>query len=230
KNVDMYFLPQEELKERCLREKKIPPSKVEVSGIPISPDFSVEKNKDLLRKKWKVKENLYTVLVMGGGQGWGAIQETVLSLNKIDFPLQVIVVSGTNRKLRKNLCRLSSSLNFPFQVYGYVREIDELMEISDLLITKPGGLTTAEALSKGLPMIVIDSITGQERRNKKMLLEKGFALAIDNTEKLREAVGFFFNNGFDKNVWKKKTRQIARPNSSCEIVRKIMSMREKMER
>jgi len=222
-NVDLYFLPQSESKLQCLK-RGIPSHKLWVTGIPISLQFSEEKNKNYLRKKWRVDDGLFTVLVMGGGQGLGAIEEVVSVLSNSQLPLQIMVVTGTNRKLKKNLERLSSKLNFPFRVYGYVREIDELMEISDLLITKPGGLTTAEALSKALPMIVVDSIAGQERKNKEFLLKRGLAFELNGSENLISLIKNFIENGFNKALWEEKTKQVAKVNSSREIVTKLVEV------
>ena len=223
KNVDMYFLPRNGLNLGPIRWK-IPPDKFQITGIPVSPEFLKNKDKKHLKKKWQVEDDRFTVLIMGGGQGLGAIKDTVLALKKISFPLQVLVVTGTNRTLKKNLHKLTSRLNFPLKVLGYVRQIDELMEISDLLISKPGGLTTAEALSKGIPMIVVDSIAGQERRNKKLLLEKGLAFDLEKTEDLSSFIHRFFNNSFNRKTWMEKTKKLARPEASYEIAIKVMDM------
>jgi len=229
KNVDMYFLPQDDSKLECLR-KKISHDKLQVSGIPISPQFCQHKDKNCLREKWQMKDSLFTILIMGGARGLGDIKDIVVALDKSSLPLQVIVVAGTNRKLKRELRRLSSRLSFPFKVYGYVREIDELMEISDLLISKPGGLTTAEALSKALPMVVVDSIAGQERGNRKFLLEKGLAFSLNRTKDLISVVRKFINNDFDKTLWEKKIKDVARSGSSREIARKIVGMIKNKER
>lgn len=232
KNVDIYFLPPGSSNLGYVR-RKIPSYKVQVSGIPISPSFSKLKDKDYLRAKWEIEGGLFTILIMGGGRGLGAIEEVVFTLKESPFPLQVIVVTGTNRKLKKNLSKLTPRLDFPFKVWGYVKEVDELMEVSDLLITKPGGLTTAEALSKALPIVVVDSITGQERRNKELLLQKGLAFGLNSMEDVVPVVHRFVDGGFDRGVWKKKAKDLARPNSSQEIASKIVSimqMREKVKR
>jgi len=223
KNVDIYFLPYGNSNSDYIK-RRIPSHKLHVSGIPISPEFSKLKDRNYLRKKWKLKEDLFTILIMGGGQGLGAIEDVVLALKESPFPLQVIVVTGTNRKLKKSLCRIAPKLNFPFKVWGYVREIDELMETSDILITKPGGLTTAEALSKALPMIVVDSITGQERRNKRLLLEKGLAFKLDSMKDVVPVIHRFLSNGFSREIWREKVKDIARPASSQDIAGKIVSM------
>lgn len=227
KNVDMYFLPQNSLSFERLK-RKISVEKLQVTGIPVSLEFLKSKDKLYLRNKWKIRDDLFTILIMGGGQGLGDMKEIVLALQEVSFPIQVVVVTGTNRSLKRNLSKLSFKLNFPFRVLGYVREIDELMEISDLLITKPGGLTTAEALSKGLPMIVMDSIAGQERRNKKLLLEKGLAFDLEDPKYLIALLEKFMDGGFDRKIWSSRAKELARPQASREIVNKIMEMlREK---
>lgn len=228
-NVDIYFLPHGNSELESM-EQKIPSRKLQVSGIPISPEFSKPKDEDYLREKWQVEQGLFTVLIMGGGQGLGAIDEVVLALEENPLPLQVLVVTGTNRELKKNLYKLKSQLSFPLKVLGYVKEIDELMEISDVLITKPGGLTTAEALSKGIPIVVIDSITGQERRNKDLLLKKGLAFKLDSMRDIVPVINEFVNNGFNRNLWKQKVSTLARPCSSEDIAHRIADMMQDKRR
>jgi len=225
KNVDMYFLPQD--KSSCNHLGwRVAPDKLCVTGIPILPQFSKPKDRSYLKKKWQVDENLFTLLVMGGGEGLGPIEDTVLALKKASLPIQVLVVTGINRKLKKNLDKIAQNLNFPLKVSGYVREIDELMEISDVLITKPGGLTCAEALSKGLLMILVDSITGQEMRNKKLLLEKGLAFNLNSPAQIVPLVRHLINNDSNRNLRRKKARELSQPRSSQQIADKIMKMLE----
>ena len=228
RNVDMYFLPQDDIKSNHLRWE-VSADKLCVTGIPILPQFSESKDRSYLKKKWQIEDNLFTILIMGGGEGLGPIEEVVLALEKVSLPLQALVVTGINRKLKRKLDRISQNLDFSLKVLGYVREIDELMEISDLLITKPGGLTCAEALSKGLPMIVVDSITGQELRNKKLLLEKGLAFNSDGPAQIVPLVRSWINNDFDRNLWREKARKLSRPQSSRQIAHKIMKMLERKD-
>lgn len=229
RNVDMYFLPQNDLKSNHLRWK-VSPDKLYVTGIPILSEFSKPKDRSYLKKKWQIDENVFTILIMGGGEGLGPIEETVLALEKVSLPLQVLAVAGINRKLKRNLDKIAQNLNFPLKVLGYVREIDELMEISDLLITKPGGLTCAEALSKGIPMIILDSITGQEMRNKKLLLEKGLAFSLDSPDQVVSLVRNCINDGFNRELWRKKAKELSRPQASKEIVYNVIEMIKSKEK
>jgi len=223
KNVDMYFLPQDKSISNRLK-KKIPPDKFSITGIPILPRFSKPKDRPFLKKKWQVDENLFTILIMGGGKGLGPIKDTVLAFENALIPVQILVVTGINRNLKRDLRKIGPNLNFPLKVWGYTREIDELMEISDLLITKPSGLTIAEALSKGLPMLLLDSISGQEMRNKELLLEKGLAFSLDSPEQAVSFVRNYINNGFNRELWRERAKELSRPQASQEVVHKIMEM------
>jgi len=223
KNVDVYFLPHSELKADFIK-RGISPEKIQITGIPISLDFCKLKQKEKLKKKWRIKDGLFTILVMGGGQGIGSIEETVLTLSEAHLPLQILAVTGINRKLKRKLQKISSQIDLPLKVLGYVNGIDELMEISDLLISKSGGLTTAEALSKALPMGIIDSIPGQERRNKQLLLKKNLAFELTNKKNIIDLIKKLSDHSFNREDWKERTKNLAYPRSSEEIARRVMEL------
>ena len=148
---------------------------------------------------------------MGGGKGLGPIKDTVLAFENALIPVQILVVTGIKSKSKERFTKIGPNLNFPLKGWGYTREIDELMEISDLLITKPSGLTIAEALSKGLPMLLLDSISGQEMRNKELLLEKGLAFSLDSPEQAVSFVCNYINNGFNRELWRERAKELSRP-------------------
>ncbi|MFQ5835377.1 MAG: glycosyltransferase [bacterium] len=221
--VDVYFLPHERLKENLL-DRGIPLNKIRVTGIPISPNFSRSKGRKNLKKKWAIKEGLFTVLLMGGGQGMGSLKEIVISLASSHLPIQLLVVTGINRRLRNKFRRMQSKLDLPLKVFGYIREIDELMEISDLLISKPGGLTTAEALVKGLPLGIVDSLAGQERRNKELLLEKRLVFELKNKEDIVGLIGRLLNDSSYLKEWRRHVEDFACPQAAQQIAQKVMNL------
>ncbi len=225
KNVDVYFLPHDELRDEFIK-RGISPEKIHVTGIPISLGFCESKQKEKLKKKWKIEDNLFTVLVMGGGQGIGSIEETISALSEVHFPLQVLAVAGINRNLKRRLKKISSQTYLPLKILGFVDGIDELMEISDLLISKSGGLTTAEALSKALPMGIINSIPGQERKNKELLLKKNLAFELNSKENIIDLVKKLSNHSFDRREWREKTKSLAYPRASQEIADEVIELME----
>jgi processive 1,2-diacylglycerol beta-glucosyltransferase len=221
--VDVYFLPHEGLKENLV-DRGIPLNKVQITGIPISPNFSRSKDRKNLKKKWGIKEDLFTILLMGGGQGMGSLKEIVVSLARSHLPIQLLVVTGINRRLRNKFRRMQSKLDLPLKVFGYTRKIDELMEISDLLISKPGGLTTAEALAKSLPLGIVDSLAGQERRNKEFLLEKELAFELKNKEGIVGLIGHLLNDFSYLEEWQRHIEDLACPQAAEQIAQKIISL------
>lgn len=224
-NVDAYFLSHKELKKKLV-ERGVNPKKIKITGIPISLNFSKPYNGEKLKKKWELKEDLFTILLMGGGQGMGSLKEIVLALDKSHLPIQVLVVTGANRRLRKKIRRIQSKVDFPLKVLGYTRQIDELMEVSDLLISKPGGLTTAEALTKEIPLGILDSLAGQEKRNKDLLLEKGIAFELRSKEAMISLIKNFMEGSFDWDHWRIRVRDLARPKAAEEIAQTIMKLIE----
>ncbi len=180
--VDKYVVASEEAKKRLLANG-ILEEKVHVFGIPIDMRFSKPQDKNKIYEKTGLDSSKKTVLIMGGSGGLGPIKRVVLAIDRISSGIQVVVISGTNTKLANYLKRLSRKLSKDIQVIGYTDSVDEFMEVSDIIITKPGGLTASEALAKNLPIIIINPIPGQESKNTEFLLRQGAAIkAVNETE------------------------------------------------
>ncbi|MBA2123415.1 hypothetical protein B9J78_00480 [bacterium Unc6] len=177
KYVDEFIIPTEEMKEEFI-SYGIEANRIHAFGIPIHPGFSKTQNKLALKTKLGMRKDLPTILVMGGGWGLGPIEKIVQHLNGSKMALQLIIVAGKNEALYDKLKKISPEPNISIKNFGYVNNIDELMEISDIAITKPGGLVASELLTKGLPAVLIDVIDGQERANGNYLISKGVACRI----------------------------------------------------
>ena len=117
---------------------------------------------------------------MGGGQGLGPMKEAVKSLVRLERPLQLIVICGTNVKLVNWIKKIQRKTTKKIIFYDYASNVDELMEVSTLIVSKPGGMTTSECLAKGLPMVIVDPIPGQEERNSQFLVNQGIAIRVDD--------------------------------------------------
>lgn len=222
-NVDAYFVSHKGLKKKLV-ERGAEPGKIKITGIPISLNFSKSHNSKELREKWGLEEDLFTILLMGGGQGIGSPKEIILALDKSHLPVQLLVVTGTNRRLRKKIQKIQAKVNFPLKALGYTKQIDELMEVSHLLISKPGGLTTAEALAKEIPLGIFDSLAGQERRNKKFLLEKEIAFELKSKGDIVRLVRNLMEHSFDMENWRNRVKDLARPKAAEEITQTVMEL------
>ena len=167
-NVDLFVVGVEELKETLIA-LGIPMEKIKVTGIPIDPAFEGLNDAVELKVQLGLEPELPTVLVMGGGLGLGSLEQTVKTLLNFPQPVQIVVIAGKNQKLELSLKKLAARPEVKIRVYGHVDNIHEFMEVADLVITKPGGLTSAEALAKGLPLVLINPIPGHEERNLNFL-------------------------------------------------------------
>jgi processive 1,2-diacylglycerol beta-glucosyltransferase len=221
--VDYFVTPSDEVSQRLIR-KGVSFDKIKSSGIPFDPIFNEPVDKQNIMQRLKLDPALPTVLIMGGGQGLGPIKTIIRSLEKVKKEIQEIVVAGSNKKLYKSLKRKLKKYKKRILVFGYVDNIYELMGISDMIITKPGGVTTAEALAKRLPMIIVRPIPGQEASNTQYLTEKGAALKIDKPKEINLLVEDLLENQEKFNQMRKATEDIGKPNSSLDIARLVLDL------
>lgn len=225
--VNLYLIPHEGMRTKLIKQG-VKDNQIKSTGIPVSFGFGRKENQKKLKREWGLDPDLFTILLMGGALGLGPIEKIVYTLSDMNLSLQLLVVTGINRHLKRKLEQLQSRINFPLRIWGFINKIDELMEVSNLLISKPGGLTTAEALSKAIPMGIVDSLAGQERRNRELLLERGVAFDLREGREIARLVARLSDGSFDWEDWKKKVRELARPQASWEITRQvIMNLKKK---
>ena len=167
-----------------LRALGVPETLVTISGIPIDPVFTEFKTKRAMPQKHGLEQDYFIILVSAGGFGVGPVDHLLQALSKLTHRARVVMVCGHNMALKIRLTeaikKFSKRSVVSFTLLGFTTEMDELMTAADLYVGKPGGLTTSEALSKALPMLVINPIPGQEERNSDHLLEKGAAIRCNN--------------------------------------------------
>src|SRR6185295_13263534 len=135
-----------------------------------------------LQRHYRLRQGITTLLVLGGGFGLGPVEEILSELDKVEKPVQTLVVCGRNEKLRKKLA--AQPRRQPTHLLGFADNMHELMAASDLILTKPGGLTTSESLALGKPLIILNPIPGQEAANSDFLLEQGAAVKVNCIEDL----------------------------------------------
>jgi len=181
--VDIYIVACEGAKMRLIKEG-VPDDKIKIYGIPVNPKFFNESPSGHIRQKLDIDKNIPVVLVMGGSQGFGPLKKIVFSLDQVSLDFYIVISTGFNEKLNKYLNKRKNTFSHRLKVCGYEDNMDELMQISNVLVTKPGGLTTAEAISKKIPMVIFNPIPGQEKNNTKFLLDRGIALKASDSEEV----------------------------------------------
>jgi processive 1,2-diacylglycerol beta-glucosyltransferase len=178
KEVDQYFVSTDSVKDTLLAQG-IAPEQVNVTGIPVHPSFLRSYDKEEIRRKYGLQQ-MPTVMIMGGG--WGltgdkAMQESVAAWRE---QLQFIFCMGSNAKAAEKLSNDPRFQHPNVKVLGFTKDIGMLMEVSDLLITKPGGMTCTEGFAKGIPMLFYKPIPGQEEGNLAYFTEQGLGEAIES--------------------------------------------------
>ena len=161
---------------------------IKVLGIPVEERFSIPVTKQSIFEKLGLDCNQKTLLIMGGGAGMLPMDKIVLCCEKIKEVFQILVVTGNNTKMYTKLLTLQPKLRNKVKIFGYVDSIHELMTISQLIISKPGGMTTAETLCKGLPIIIYQPIPGQEEGNTNYLMQAKAALRADSLEEIERII------------------------------------------
>ncbi len=187
-DVDFYLVAHEKIRDKLIHTYNVPEHNVYVTGIPISPRFQTAVDKKVLRDELGLNREIPTLLLLGGGTGWGPIEEVVEAIEEIQQPLQIVVITGSNEQLREKLKRKQAETHHHLKVEGYVKNMESWMGASDLVVTKPGGLTASEALASGLPLIIYKGIPGQEERNANFLLAHQVAFRAQSKEQLRQLI------------------------------------------
>jgi processive 1,2-diacylglycerol beta-glucosyltransferase len=218
---DHYFSATDE-GAAYLQHWGIPASDVTVSGIPIHPAFSQPKDRAACLASHGLVGDRPIVLQLSGGFGVGPIEKIFRGLLEIEVPLEVVAVTGRNETVKTQLEQVTAPERHRTKILGFTDKIDELMAVSDIVVSKPGGLTTSEVLASGAAMAVINPIPGQESRNSDYLLEKGAAIKINNVATLPHKLTVLLSEPSKLNRLKENARAIARPQAAFDIARRAL--------
>ena len=227
RNYEHYFVALEETREHLIK-LSVPAAKVTVSGIPIDPVFAKKKDPREMRDKHGLRQDVTTILLSAGGFGVGPVEHLVQSLLELKHDAQVIAVCGRNDELKGRIESLnrrrarSSKVNL--KPIGFTTEMDEYMTAADMIVGKPGGLTTSEALAKGLLLVIVNPIPGQEERNSDHLLEDGVAIRCNNLPVLAYKIDRLLDDKKRLAAMRANVKRIARPNAAQNIVKKLLEL------
>jgi processive 1,2-diacylglycerol beta-glucosyltransferase len=220
-HYEHYFVALDEARA-YLEALGIPASKITVSGIPIDPVFAKQKDKQAMRAKHGLEPDRMTILLSAGGFGVGSVDALIASLLPMKHRVQVVAICGRNEELKKRLTRMAARAKPDATVllkpFGYTKEMDELMTASDIVLGKPGGLTTSEALAKGLVFVIVNPIPGQEERNSDHLLERAVGIRCNNLPVLSYKLDRLLADPKRFATMQANARNMGRPNAATEIV------------
>lgn len=210
KQVDEYIVASEFTKDVLAKRFNIPEDIIRVFGIPVDAHFRVARDRIQLAEKFNTDLNKFTILIMAGTFGMGPLKKIALSLCEEN---QVIVGCGKNKKLLKELEILAKTRKTLIPI-GFIDYVDELMAVSDCIITKPGGLTTSESLAMELPMIFISPIKGQETNNACLMVDLGIGYIPRNSQEIKRIIKKLREDPDLRLQIKDEIKKISSPNSA----------------
>ena len=226
-NYAHYFVALDETRAH-LEEMGVPADRITISGIPVDPIFAVPKDKAEMRRKFGLKPEGTVILTSAGGFGVGRIDDMMTSLLKLKHPAQVVAICGRNQELRARLEEMAKGLpldaRVSLKVVGFTTEMDEYMAASDLIVGKPGGLTTSESLARGLAFVVVNPIPGQEERNSDHLLEEGAAIRSNNLPVLSYKIDKLLDDPARLAAMQANARRLGKPRAAFDVVEKVLHL------
>lgn len=202
----------------------VPAGDIQPTGIPVHPVFSEAKDRKTLLAKFGLDSDRPIVLQLSGGFGVGPIEKIFDALLRVEKPMQLVTITGRNEKLKSQLQKVRSPERHRVKVMGFTKEIDELMALADLVVSKPGGLTTSETLARGAIMVIVNPIPGQETRNSDFLLESGAAIKANNTAVLSHKVTSLLADPRRLDELRTNVRRIARPRAAFDVVEQALGL------
>ena len=224
--IDVYCVASEEARGQLIGWGVLP-NRVLLCGIPVDPAFALPFDKNELKQALGLDPRRPVVLVMGGGMGPVPMDSVVSSLELCKAPMQVLAVTGHDRNVRHRIELLRGRLALNLHLFGWTDNIPELMAVSDLLITKPGGLTAAEALAAGLPMILTHPIPGPEERHVRYLAQHGLALHAKTLQDIPRLASRLLSSPAELNDLRVHTREWSRPDAAHAIAQVAVALLEK---
>lgn len=223
--VDFIFVAHHGMKEEIIKQG-VPASKIYDTGIPLSNRFLQHYDKERTLKDFGLDTGKTTILFFAGGEfglGKSTTYQILASIIENFHDFQVVAISGKNPKMKKKFDLLVEETNKKntVKILDYTNKVPELMSVSDLVITKPGGLTTTESLASGLPLIIINPIPGQEEENAVFFEDAGVAIWIKKGDNIDTVLTNLFHDKEKLKKMKINARLLAKKNSTkniCEIL------------
>jgi processive 1,2-diacylglycerol beta-glucosyltransferase len=223
-NIDRYVVANEALGD-ALAARGVARERIGVGGIPVRPQFVPSgEPRDLLRERLDLPRDRNVALLMGGGLGIAPLERMLCALGAVRAPLAAVVVAGRNARIERRLMRAAESVDYPVRTLRFVENVYDYMHAADVLVTKPGGLSTAEALVAQVPMVLCKPLPGQEERNARVLVDAGAPLRTRRIEELPAAIDAVLSDSARRERLVAAARRLARPNAARDAAAMIAAL------
>ena len=223
---EYFFVSNDKMRQDMIDNYGVPAEKVFTTGVPLANTFSYPFYDDETRAKYHLKADKKLILFFGGGEFGLGQKRTIQILESLTKHLdeyQIIAISGRNKKMNKRFTELAERVNNPdLHVMKYCTDVPDIMHISTLVVTKPGGLTSSESLASHLPIIITNPIPGQEEENAEFLDNSGAAVWLKNDDDIDAVIDSILSDSEKLQEMKEKSVLIAKPNSTMDICKKIL--------
>jgi len=217
RNIDGYAVASDEMRATMIG-RGIDRSRIIVSGIPVNASFVTKPvNRTVLRDELGMPQDRSAILLMGGGLGIGPLEMMMRALNSVQQPVCATVIAGRNKRLHARVMEAAQRVQYPIRVLSFVDNVHDYMHAADVLITKPGGLTSAEALVAGIPMVLVKPLPGQEERNTRYLVERKAALRATNEHDLTRKVEEFLASPQRRQTMGAAIDGLAKPRAADDV-------------
>jgi processive 1,2-diacylglycerol beta-glucosyltransferase len=224
RNIDAYAVATPEIRA-ALVGRGIDPARVGVDGIPVDPRFGIPPpDRGALREALGLPRDAAVALVMGGGLGLGPVATTVRALGRTSPSVTPVVIVGKNRRLEHRVAEEARRDGADVRVLGFVENVFDWMHAADVLITKPGGLSTSEALAVGVPLVLLKPLPGQEERNARYLVSRGAALRAARPGDLARVVDSVLHDERVAQRLHASAAQLAHPDAAERVAARIAEL------
>lgn len=182
-DMDGYFIPDAALSGEFVRAG-LSSLRLIPSGIPVRQSFYSRQEKTKARLSLGLPEKGLVALLMCGSMGCGPIRAMARELTeRLPQDSTVVAICGNNERLFESLCEIADPR---LRVLGYTRNVSDYMDAADMIVTKPGGLSSTEAATKHLPMVLINAVGGCEGKNFDFFLQRGYAVGSSDAKEVVE--------------------------------------------
>lgn len=220
--VDGYFVASE-FPRRLMIDRGVPSAIIHATGIPVNPEIATPKDPEAVRRLRDLPPGGWILSLFGGGLNPQRVRRMVEGLTALPMSGMLIVVAGRNSELVEALSDLTGGEHMQLRVLDQIDYVDDLVTVSDLVITKAGGLIVSEVLARGTPLIVIDPIPGQEEWNADFLVSSGAGLQLRVVEWVPWTIEQLLGDPERLSAMRTHAQQVGQPYAARNITSEIAS-------